>query len=72
MTRNNPPYKPCPFCGGTNIKYHRPDYIGGGWNECDDCGAQGPNTEYSDLGWNDRAGNKVDDKATQTEETTLS
>lgn len=43
-------FKPCPFCGGTNIS-ERKKYV-----SCDDCGACGPFSEEEPrLVWNVRA-----------------
>jgi hypothetical protein len=44
--------KPCPFCGGTNLKTGGDDKIVGVW--CLTCQAAGPN-HYGSREWNDRA-----------------
>lgn len=43
--------KPCPFCGGTNLKTGGDDKIVGVW--CLTCEAAGPN-HYGSREWNDR------------------
>jgi len=44
--------KPCPFCGGTNLKSGGDDKIVGTW--CLTCEAAGPN-QYGKYDWNRRA-----------------
>lgn len=49
--------EPCPFCGSDFIKVHNthtPSY----WAECDNCGAQGPQTTYPSREARSRAGVK--------------
>lgn len=43
--------KPCPFCGGDNLKSGGDDKVVGFW--CRTCDAAGPN-HYGRYEWNDR------------------
>lgn len=46
--------KPCPFCGGTDIEVESSDY-GGPYVFCNDCGALGPPTRWTDETADDHA-----------------
>lgn len=48
----NTELKPCPFCGGSNLKTGGDDKVVGVW--CLTCQAAGPN-HYGRYEWNDRA-----------------